>query len=820
MVPRDLANPDDELRYSPSRYVSIGSTGNPQITFFKVVYRRHTNFSMECIEQTLTGSPDFGRKVSVTILRNGDLATKLYLRVVLNSVVDASFAGKFAWVRRLGHELINNIDVEIGGSQIDKHYGTWMDVWYELTHTSEQERGYKKCIGDVPELTQLVNARADGTFKDPYTMFIPLQFWFCRNPGLSLPLIALQYHEVRLNIEFNPANKLGVFTAGFNTRLLTMQDATLLVDYIYLDTEERRRFAQIGHEYLIEQLQFTGTEAVPTSTSGSTTQKVKLQFNHPTKELIWAMQGGNFTTGQSFLAYTHLDDWTSALDDAALNMATGMFIVATTDPAVTHTELCDAGGSFPTNALATHNINVDVSGALASGYHLYLRKDVFTASSNRYNLGDKIDFVAITINADGDDISTIKVLAHTMSIRDISIPVSTWTDARLNNVSGVNPNDIVVYQWHNFGVLLDGTGNPVSYALIQLNGHDRFDQREGSYFNYVQPLQHHTRTPCDGINVYSFALHPEQHQPTGTANLSRIDSTMLNLTLLDPTLVSAPEYAPSLNFFTTDTNLYVYGFNYNVLRIMSGINASCAKQETPLSDPDYSDKEKVWKNLGSLKNDLYNLLVQLGWATFSNCGKLLRAFITTSLKKFIEGTRLIAEPNSKNMKDWTIRSQASSAMMRKVQRLDGNGYRFDDAQGTVQLAWKHVRTALSGGPRIFELNLRSVTKKQINMTSFFINKLLCIFMKYINFKLFFYKSICTTLFLAISVLSNTILKFNFFRVLFTHFCLIFFLLFQFVFSNISFTFFLTRLTPFFIHCKFLCCIQIMFHFNIFFINKC
>lgn len=526
---------------------------------------------MECVEQTMTGNPDFGRKVSVTVLRNGDLATRLYLRVELKSVVDSSFTGKFAWVRRLGHELINNVDVEIGGSQIDKHYGTWMDVWYELTHSTEQERGYKKCIGDVPELTELVAARPDGTFKDAFTMFIPLQFWFCRNPGLSLPLIALQYHEVRLNIEFNPASRLGVFTPGFNTRLLAMQNASLLVDYVYLDTEERRRFAQVGHEYLIEQLQFTGREAVPITSSGSTNQKVKLQFNHPTKELVWAIQGGNFTSGNSFLAYTHLDDWTSALDDAALNVATGMFTVATSDPAAGYTVVATAGGSFRSSTVTTHMTNVDVSGVAASGYNLYLRKDVFCTSTAKYNLGDKLDFVAVTFDSAGTGIASIKVLAHTMTIRDISIPVSTWTDNRLNNVSGVNPLDIVVHQWHNFGVLLDGTGNPVNTGLIQLNGHDRFDVREGSYFNYVQPLQHHTRTPCDGVNVYSFALHPEQHQPSGTANLSRIDSTMLNLTLLDPTMTSAPEFAPSLNFFNSDTNLFVYAFNYNVLRVMSGM---------------------------------------------------------------------------------------------------------------------------------------------------------------------------------------------------------------------------------------------------------
>jgi hypothetical protein len=546
-------------------------TGNPQITFFKVVYRRHTNFSMECIEQTITGTADFGRKVSVTVLRNGDLATRLYLRVTVNSVIDAAFTGKFAWVRRLGHEMIDNLNVEIGGSQIDKHYNRWMDIWYELTHTQEQERGWKKCIGDVPEMTELVAARSDGTFKDEYTMFIPLQFWFCRNPGLALPLIALQYHEVRLNIEFENANILGVFSPGFNTRLMSIKDATLLVDYVYLDSEERRRFAQVGHEYLIEQVQFTGTEAVPTTTSGATSMKSKLQFNHPTKELIWAIQGGNFTSGQSFLAYTHLDDWTAALDDAALNIASGMFTVATSDPSVGNTVIATAGGSFSSSSITTHMTNVDVSGVAASGYNLYLRKDVFCTSTAKYNLGDKIDFVAITFNSDGDGIASIKVLAHTMSLRDISIPVANWTDNRMNNVSSVNPLDIVVYQWHNFGVLLDGTGNPIRTGLIQLNGQDRFDVREGEYFNYVQPLQHHTRTPSDGINVYSFALHPEQHQPSGTANLSRIDSTMLNLTLLDPTLVSAPEFAPSLNFFTTDTNLFVFGLNYNVLRIMSGM---------------------------------------------------------------------------------------------------------------------------------------------------------------------------------------------------------------------------------------------------------
>lgn len=162
-------------------------TGNPQITFFKVVYRRHTNFSMETIEHTLSGNPNFGRKNSVTITRNGDLVTKMYLRVELQCITEADQEdGKIAWVRRVGHALIESVEVEIGGSRIDKHYGTWLDIWYELARpVGDRERGYLKMIGDVPELTAF-----DGTAKPVYTLFIPLQFWFCRNTGLALPLIA------------------------------------------------------------------------------------------------------------------------------------------------------------------------------------------------------------------------------------------------------------------------------------------------------------------------------------------------------------------------------------------------------------------------------------------------------------------------------------------------------------------------------------------------------------------------------------------------------------------------------------------------------
>src|SRR3989304_6826018 len=185
-------------------------TGNPQITFFKVVYRRHTNFSMECIEHSLNGNPDFGRRSSVCITRNGDLITKIYLFIRLGAV-NPSPGSKFAWVRRVGHALIHSVEVEIGGSRIDKQYGVWLDIWWELArHAGDGERGFLKMIGDVPELIEY-----NDQDKPEYLLYVPLKFWFNRHVGLALPLIALQYHEVRFHFEFTNLERLIVANAAF-----------------------------------------------------------------------------------------------------------------------------------------------------------------------------------------------------------------------------------------------------------------------------------------------------------------------------------------------------------------------------------------------------------------------------------------------------------------------------------------------------------------------------------------------------------------------------------------------------------------------------
>lgn len=542
-------------------------TGNPQITFFKVVYRRHTNFSIEAIELTLNGNPQFGRKSSVVITRNGDLVTKMYLMVTVESVVPSE-GSKFAWVRRLGHALLIDAEIDIGGSRIDKIYGNWINIWYELARDAgDKERGYAKMIGDVDELTAY-----NGQVKQEYLMFIPLTFWFNRHVGLALPLIALQYHEVRIHFTFRNANELIIANDHFKNndiKMVSMKDASLLVDYIYLDSEERRRFAQVGHEYLIEQLQFTGELSVQTQT-----QKQKLDFNHPAKELIWAVKNGNYTTNQKFVCYTNADNWGCHMNDCAEKILRESIALLAVDEEVEN--------SSGDQCQVLSNENKPESGeweefcpgtwGCTTNGKIYVKNEscnkalwvsTSTLCIGNYSLTDKI-WADILVCEDACSVNDVKinVTSTCLTVRDLSFPVSLMCDTR------ARADDPCVNQHHNYGVLIDGTGNPVSYALIQLNGQDRFDRREGEYFNYVQPDQHHTNSPADGINVYSFALHPEQHQPSGTCNFSRIDNTQLNLWFADPTAAAG---LPTLPIFNPDNKLYIYCFSYNVLRIMSGM---------------------------------------------------------------------------------------------------------------------------------------------------------------------------------------------------------------------------------------------------------
>ena len=492
-------------------------TGNPQITFWKVTYRRHTNFAMESIEQTFNGQADFGRRVTCTISRNGDLAYRTYLQVTLPEINQSlNSGGVYArWLDFPGEQLISQVEVEIGGQRIDRQYGDWMHIWCQLTLSKEQERGYYKMIGNTTQLTYVCDkdfADVDGPCSangvrqvcaprnalPETTLYVPLQFWYCRNPGLALPLIALQYHEVKINLDIrNIEECLWAVTSldGQGTKVTdaykqSLAAASLFVDYIFLDTDERRRMAQNPHEYLIEQLQFTGDESV-----GSSSNKIKLNLNHPCKELIWVVQPD-----------ANVDYCASLVQGNNLNHLLGA-------QPFNYTDALDA---LPNAVHAFGGQGNVTSSNFITGSGMF--EDPFANE------------VSPSVTATGNTTESGVSDAGTFVLAETALDMHCWGE------------------------------NPVVVAKLQLNGQDRFSEREGTYFDLVQPFQHHTRAPDTGINVYSFALRPEEHQPSGTCNFSRIDNATLQLVLSNATVQGV-----------NTAKVRVYAVNYNVLRIMSGM---------------------------------------------------------------------------------------------------------------------------------------------------------------------------------------------------------------------------------------------------------
>ena len=575
-------------------------TGNPQITFWKVTYRRYTNFAIESIEQTFNGQADFGRRVTCIISRNGDLAYRTYLQVTVpeinqlmgNSanITSGNNAVYARWLDFPGEQLIAQVEVEIGGQRIDRQYGDWMHIWNQLTMTAEQQRGYFKMIGNTTQLTFITDpsfADVDGPCDSmaprqvcaprnalpETTLYVPLQFWFCTNPGLALPLIALQYHEVKINLDIRPVDeclwavtslscnttrdsKAGPYsnlaanqysvgtpvtaTIAYNQSLVA---ASLYVDYVFLDTDERRRFAQNPHEYLITQLQFTGDESV-----GSSSNKIKLNFNHPVKELIWVVQPDQ-----------NVDYCSSLLCDSTLFKVLGAQPFNYTDAIDALPNAIHAFGG--PSELSGQNAFIDARGLFQDagaideyvppGFTGYWHGGVYNNGLNEPHFGGQ----QVPLNpSDAANSANIIAQLGLNSLADLNASGGNYNQGSSVSDAGTFVLSETSLDMHCWGQ------NPVVVAKLQLNGQDRFSEREGSYFSWVQPYQVHTRCPDEGINVYSFALRPEEHQPSGTCNFSRIDNATLQLVLSNATVEG-----------TRTAKVRVYATNYNVLRIMSGM---------------------------------------------------------------------------------------------------------------------------------------------------------------------------------------------------------------------------------------------------------
>jgi hypothetical protein len=529
-------------------------SGNPQITFFKVVYRRHTNFSVEPVQQTWNGAADFGRTVTCNINRNGDLITNMYVVVKLPNR-PASTGVEWGYVNRLGHALISNVKIEIGGSKIDEHYGDWLNIWYELTHKVGQEHGYAKMIGDVPELTTLTNKAVEQ-----YQLYIPLQFWFNRNNGLALPLIALQYHDVRITLVFRDFNDCINYvgtTAPASSQKVSMSDSYLLIDYVYLDSEERKRFAQASHEYLIEQVQFTGSETFVNSNN-----KLRLNFNHPSKYLIWAPHSAVHNSRNQWVSYAPTGDWEAARERFAKIIACISSEFAY-DPNAIANGGATGSDEIELDSISTAGVIFEAGEPATPNEELAKLRAKISARFYESSTGVAGSSLAAPtcVGTPSTFFDNVFITKNELTLADMSVTVAQLisylsSTQRAGGTALLNAWGYNVVNYHNYGINVDGSGNPCVNAKLQLNGHDRFQERDGSYFNYVQPGQHFTNTPADGINVYSFALKAEDHQPTGSCNFSRIDNATLNVNALN---------------LASNSVLNIYVQNYNVLRVMSGM---------------------------------------------------------------------------------------------------------------------------------------------------------------------------------------------------------------------------------------------------------
>ena len=385
-------------------------SGNPQITFWRGLFKRHTNFAMEPFRVNMTGQASWGTKHSAILTRYADLVSSGYIEVELASEA-AGVALTYTADRKAGFNLVQYVELDIGGQIIDRQYGEYMYLWSTLAYPVD---GRNKM--DYMGVASLTNNAACGATGRPIRVnltYIPLMFFFCRNPGAALPLIALQYHEVKINVLWNDVKLVYGTTATGASISTGPAQANLVMDYIYLDVEERRRMAQESHEYLIEQTQFNEDKGLT-----SAQNRVDLTFNHPVKELIWVTQAS----------------W---------------------------------------------------------------KKDCRIASA----------------------------LSRTISPLDY---------------------DPIIYD-----------------CALQLNGQDRMQALPGKYFWNVQQFQHHSGTALGGVYCYSFAIKPEEHQPSGTCNFSRIDSATLVFSV-------DGEYAIN-NVDANNYDIRVYAINYNILRVMSGM---------------------------------------------------------------------------------------------------------------------------------------------------------------------------------------------------------------------------------------------------------
>lgn len=509
-------------------------SGQPEITFFKAVYKRHTNFANEYRELPFVGEIAFGNKLHVKIDKNADLVSKMCVRIKLGKVV--SDGNNFAWTKRLGHAMLKTIDITIGNNIIDHQCGTWLDIWYELTKKGNHEKGYDIMIGNIREMIEY-NTEA----KPEYVLYVPLQFWFTKFYNQSIPIIALNNQDINIIIEIEKLEKLIITSKNFTSNdSIKIQDISLLVNYIYLDNVERTKFAKSSHQYLIEQV-----ENIVQVKVRSNVEKYKIHFNKLVKEMFWISK--KFAAGDPYIYYEpniRKKDYTKFINRASKKL---LYESITLD--LSDTNNCANSERyvkiFP---YAKQSVNL-VYFYNKSKYIVY-----YNSSSLLYKDFNYLDSIGAEVIVGADKIISIMNITSGLTISDLSISTKHMCDTRFEN------HDPMVWDHFNYGMNIDGTINITKYAELTFNGETRVNQREGEYFNYIEPEKRHSNIPKDGINIYSFSIYPEEYQPSGYVNFGQFDNVVWEL-----------QYRSKINIADNIETLF-YCTNYNYLKFADGVS--------------------------------------------------------------------------------------------------------------------------------------------------------------------------------------------------------------------------------------------------------
>ncbi len=503
-------------------------TNEPQITFFKIVYRRHTNFTLEVIPQDFIHTPDFGKRVTCILSRNGDLIRKVHVVIELPTIPqfkdennNLDPISKFAWVKKIGYAIIKTVEIEIGGELIDRQYGDWLNIWYELSCRKNQNLDHM--IGNIEQITSYTNG------KPSFKLFVPLQFWFNRVAGLALPIVSLQYNFIKINLELNDFSKCYLVSPTY----------TINIDNDFVNFKKYEYIRQIANNQITYARYIYFDILTRTLYLSRITDNGFQSLTETNPDLI------QDETQQKALLYA---------TDANGNLINAQFLIKGMESGFEAMPRINAVEKIYKNNTVNFS-NIVLKNCFLLVEYGFLDDDErirFSQARHEY----LIDQIFYNGESSIDGLHQSFKVGFTQACKELIWVSQLGLTQNARNNDTFNYTDTVLLKPDGSYVL----SNIITQETILFNGHERLTMRESEYFTKIQPYQHHTHNPQNIINVYSFALFPEDHQPNGVANLSRIDNVDLKIVV-----------KPEINFNYT-AKLRIYGVVYNILRIANGIS--------------------------------------------------------------------------------------------------------------------------------------------------------------------------------------------------------------------------------------------------------